>query len=395
MTDLLPGSVSVLSAAAALICLANLWSAAGLAAGTRKMRNLKDIAPLRGDKRPMVSIIVPARNEADTIEPALLSLLSLEYEPLEVIVVNDRSTDRTAEVLASIHEKHPRLIVHDISGLPDGWLGKNHALHRGAALARGEYLLFTDADIRFERSTLARAMTLMAGQGLDHLSLVFRNIAGGLLLNAMMIDAGAGLFLLFRPWRANDPASGNFIGVGAFNLVRKSVYAAVNGHEPIRMHPIDDIMLGKIIKRSGFRQDCLIGYDFIGVRWYESPRAMTRGLMKNIFALFNYRVSYAAAAVILVFLVSVLPLWGLLLSGGPARVFFALAVVLRLLSAAAGARFTGVSSWSAPFALLTPYLNIYMITRATLHTLSARGIEWRGTRYPLDRLRESMPILWP
>jgi hypothetical protein len=211
----------------------------------------------------------------------------------------------------------------------------------------------------------------------------------------MMIDAGAGLFLLFRPWKAGDPASGNFIGVGAFNLVRRSVYAAVNGHEPIRMHPIDDIMLGKIIKRSGFRQDCLIGYDFIGVRWYESPRTMINGLMKNIFALFNYRIPYVLAGVLLVLLVSVLPLWGVLLTSGPARIFCVLTVAVRLFSAAAGARFTGVSLWSAPFALLTPYLNIYMILRAMLQTLSGQGIEWRGTRYPLDRLRESMPILWP
>lgn len=391
----LPGSMNILPLAAALIFLANLYAVLSLVAGTGKMRRLGDITPLRAKKRPLVSIIVPACNEADTIEPALLSLLNLEYDPLEVIVVNDRSTDRTAEVLAAVREKHPRLIVHDITELPDGWLGKNHALHQGAALAGGEYLLFTDADIYFERSTLTRAMTLMVDEALDHLSLIFRNIAGGRLLNAMMIDAGAGLFLLFRPWKAGDPASGNFIGVGAFNLVRRSVYAAVNGHEPIRMHPIDDIMLGKIIKRSGFRQDCLIGYDFIGVRWYESPRTMINGLMKNIFALFNYRIPYVLAGVLLVLLVSVLPLWGALLTSGPARIFCVLTVAVRLFSTAAGARFTGVSLWSAPFALLTPYLNIYMILRAMLQTLSGQGIEWRGTRYPLDRLRESMPILWP
>lgn len=379
----------------ALVLAANLFAAAVIIRGTRQMRSLGDIPPLEPERRPQVSIIVPARNEAATIEPALRSLLDLDYAPLEVIVVNDRSTDRTAEVLATIREKHPQLEVLDIDGLPDGWLGKSHALHRGAGLARGEYLLFTDADIHFEPSTLARAMTLMTGGGLDHLALVFRNTAAGPLLNAMMIDAGAGLFLLFQPWKAADPTSRSFIGVGAFNLVRKSAYLAVGGHEPIRMHPIDDIMLGKHIKRGGFRQACLAGRDFIRVRWYESPRAMIDGLMKNIFALFHYRVSLVLAAALLVFLTAVLPAWGVVLTSGTARLFFALTVGVRLLSAAAGVRLTTASPWSVPCILLTPYLTMYMLLRAMLQTLAAGGIVWRGTRYPLDRLRQSPPLLWP
>ncbi|HHO47886.1 MAG TPA: glycosyltransferase family 2 protein [Desulfobacteraceae bacterium] len=392
MTDL---TGTVMSAVAALVFLANLYAVLTLVAGAAKMRRLADIKPLRTGKRPKVSIIVPACNEADTIEPALLSLLALDYDPLEVIVVNDRSTDRTTEVLEAVRAKHPRLIVRHIAELPEGWLGKTHALSRGAGLAGGEFLLFTDADIHFEPSTLARAMTLMADEQLDHLSLIFRHIGGGPLLNAMMIDAGAGLLLLFRPWKAGDPASGNFFGVGAFNLVRKSAYTAVNGHEPVKMHTIDDIMLGKVIKRNGFRQECLLGLDCLRVHWYESPGTMIRGLMKNIFALFNYRLVYVLAGLLLVLTVAVLPLWGVLLTSGPPRIFFGLAVTVRLFSAAAGARFAGVSLRTVPLTLLTPYVNIYMILRATTQTLAARGIEWRGTRYPLEQLRKSMPILWP
>jgi len=272
---------------------------------------------------------------------------------------------------------------------------ESRAQTRGAELAGGEFLLFTDADIHFEPTTLARAMTLMAGERLDHLSLTFRHIGGGPLLNAMMIDAGAGLFLLFRPWKAADPASAGFFGVGAFNLVRKPAYTAVNGHEQIKMHPIDDIMLGKIIKRSGFRQECLIGHDCLRVRWYTSPGTMIHGLMKNTFALFNYRAAYVLAGVLVVLAAAVLPLWGVLLTTGPPRVFFGLAVAVRLLSAAAGARFTGVSLKAIPFTLVTPYVNMYTILRAMAQTLADRGIEWRGTRYPLAELRKSMPILWP
>ena len=378
---------------AALVFFANLYAMAVVILGTRKMRSLGAIPRLAKKQQPRVSVIVPACNEEETIEPALRTLLALDYDPLELIVINDRSTDRTGEVLARIKAEHPRLRVHTISELPQGWLGKNHALHQGARLAAGDYLLFTDADIHFEKTTLARAMTLMVGEGLDHLSLIFRNIAGGLLLNAMMTDAGGGLLLLFRPWQARDQRSKRFMGVGAFNLVRRSAYLAVGGHESLRMHPIDDIMLGKVIKQAGFRQDCFSAYDFLQVRWYGSPTLMIRGLMKNIFALFAFRVSFALAAVVLAGILTVLPPWGALLLSGWPGLLCLLTVAVRLFSFAWGCRLTGASFGTIPFALLTPYLNIYIILRGMLTTLAKDGIDWRGTHYPLAALRQNPPIL--
>ena len=377
----------------ALVLAANLYAAMEIFLGAGKIRKLQAVAPLTPELRPRVSIIVPACNEEKTIEPALRTLLALDYDPLELIVINDRSTDRTGEVLARLRAEYPRLRVHDITELPADWLGKNHALHQGARLASGEYLLFTDADILFEKTTLARAMTLMVTEGLDHLSLIFHNITRGLLLNAMMVDAGGGLLLLFKPWHARNPRQRNFMGVGAFNLVRKSTYLAVGGHEPVRMHPIDDIMLGKIIKQRGFRQDCLSGYDFLQVRWYESPGEMIQGLMKNIFALFAFRISVVLAAVLLACVLTVLPPWGALLFSGWSRLFCLLTVAVRLLSFAWGSRHTGTSFGTVPFALLTPYLNIYIILRGMLTTLAHDGIDWRGTHYPLANLRKTPPIL--
>jgi len=383
----------MLPALAVLVFLFNLYAALDILLGTRKMRNLGDIEPLPEKKRPPVSVIVPARNEERTIRPALLSLLGLEYEPLEVIVINDRSTDGTGQVLNEIKKEYPQLIIHDIDELPAGWLGKNHALHQGARLAGGEFLLFTDADIHFEKSTVGRAMAVMVNEQVDHLALIFKNIARGRLLNAMMIDAGGGLFFLFKPWKASDPKSGRFVGVGAFNLLRTSVYRKIGGHERLKMHPIDDIMLGKIVKRSGFRQECLAGYDFLQVRWYDSPAAMINGLMKNIFALFNFRVLYGTAAILGICLVSILPLWGIFLTAGITRIFCALTVAVRLISATSGARLTKSAFGTVPFSLLTPYLNIYIIAKGMLQTLVNRGLVWRGTYYPLDRLRKNTPLL--
>ena len=373
--------------------LFNLYAAIDLLLGMRKMRNLADIVKLPADRQPMVSIIVPACNEENTVEPALRTLLGQEYENLEIIVVNDRSTDRTGEVLSKVKKEHPTLRILEINDLPPGWLGKNHALHRGALKAEGDYLLFTDADILFDKTTIARAMTIIVREGFDHLALIFRNIARGHLLNAMMVDAGAGLFFLFKPWKVSDPKSTNFVGVGAFNLVKKSVYFKTGGHETIRMHPIDDIMLGKTIKQNGFRQECLSGYDFLSVHWYDSPGTMIRGLMKNIFALFNFRVSFALLAVTMVCLMAVFPFWGIfLLPEIPG--FLCLATIgIRLTSFAYGARLTGTSYLTIPYSLLTPYINIFIILKGMWTTLRNNGINWRGTHYSLDELKHNRPIL--
>ena len=378
---------------ATTIFLFNLYATMDIILGTRKMRNLADIVPLPELKQPTVSIIVPACNEQDTIEPALHSLLDLDYDNLELIVINDRSTDRTGEIIRNIQEDHPRLQILDISELPEGWLGKNHALHQGTMVATGEYLLFTDADILFARSTLSRAMSLMVNEQKDHLVLIFKNIAKGWLLNAMMLDAAGGLFFLFKPWKVSDPKSKHFIGAGAFNLVKKSVYQEIGGHDPIKMHPIDDVMLGKIIKKNGYRQECLSGYDFLQVHWYESPREMINGLMKNIFALYNFRVTYALAAVLIICVMTILPVWGAIFAAEMTQFFFLLSVAIRLASCTYGAIYSETTLGTVPFSLLTPYINIYIILKGMLITLANRGIEWRGTHYPLNRLKKNQPIL--
>ena len=171
--------MDILLLMAFLIFLFNLYATLDIILGTLRMRNLADIAPLTEQEQPKVSVIVPACNEEDTIEPALRSLLALDYAHLEIIVINDRSIDRTGEILQSIRNDHPHLQIIEIQELPEGWLGKNHALNQGATIARGEYLLFTDADILFAGTTLARAMSLMVSEKKDHLVLIFKNIAKG------------------------------------------------------------------------------------------------------------------------------------------------------------------------------------------------------------------------
>jgi hypothetical protein len=379
---------------AALILFLSLAITIEIVRGIRRITHIKDVPVLQQADLPPVSIIIPARNEAMTIRPALRSVLALDYAHLEIIVVNDRSTDNTGTMLADMQQQYPLLRVYHLIDLPKGWLGKSHALQYGAERAHGEYLLFTDADVIMEKTTLSRAVNHMIGNRLDHLSLFFENLTSGGLLNAMILDVGGGLLLLFKPWKVRDPRSRHSMGVGAFNLIRNAVYREVGMHRPIAMHPIDDIMLGKIVKRRGFRQDCLQGAGFVSVHWYPSVSEMIDGVMKNIFALYSYSVLRALLGLSMIFLFSILPVWGVLLTTGSARLLFGLTVAVRLFSFASGFRTLGKNPLLAFWSLVTPYINIYTTVKATVTTLRNKGIIWRGTHYSLDELKRGRQQLF-
>lgn len=385
-------SISLFSAV--FSCIVMLCCSLVLALGVRKLRRLDDVDADGVFPEPQVTIVVPACNEEDNIEQAVLSLLAQTYANLEILVVNDRSVDTTGQVLKSLQALHPRLKIIEITELPDGWLGKSHALAQGAALANGEYLLFTDADVVMEPTTISRAIRYMLDNRLDHMSLFFKNLSGGWLLNCLILEMALGLLLSFRPWRVRQPGSREFIGIGAFNLMKKSAYEHVGGHSSIRMHPIDDLMLGKILKEQGFRQDCLLGNSFVAVPWYDTVRAMIAGLQKNTFSFVHYRLSFIPPIVIVLFLVNILPFWGAIFGEAEARFFWMLALAGKLGAFYFGLSRQGLPAWYLPGALLTPYLSIYIICKSAIVVQKNGGITWRGRFYPLAELKKSRRWLW-
>ena len=359
---------------AILVLLITTFSAADLFFGIRGMTRLRDISPLAEEKQPLISIIVPACNEEKNIKRAILSQLQQKYGNLEVIAIDDRSTDSTGEILETLQKVHENLKVRHIGDLPEGWMGKAHAMQRGAELANGEYLLFTDADILMEESTLARAAHHMSVEKLDHMALVFKNISPGWLLNSLILESGAGLLQLFRPWKAKKSTARNFIGVGAFNMLKRETYFAIDGHERIRMHPIDDIMLGKIVKRNGYRQECLLGTDLVAVPWYESVREMINGLMKNVLAIINYRFLLLIPLLFGMVFLNILPLWGMLLSEGNVQLIWAVIVFTKLGAFYYGTRLLEISPWCALGTLITPYISLYIVLRAAWLNLACSSL---------------------
>jgi glycosyltransferase involved in cell wall biosynthesis len=379
---------------AVFACVVQLYCSLILAHGVRKLRRLDDVAAERNFPEPPVSVIMPACNEEKNIEQAVLALLSQSYSNLEILVINDRSTDGTARILKRLQTGHPRLLVHEITELPPGWMGKSHALAQGATLASGEYLLFTDADVIMEPTTISRAIRHMLNDGLDHMSLFFKNLGGGWLLNCLILEMALGLLVAFRPWRVRLPGSREFIGIGAFNLVKKTAYEQVGGHASIRLHPIDDLMLGKIIKEQGFRQDCLLGDSFVAVPWYDSVKAMIAGLQKNTFSFVHYHLSFIPPIVVLLFLVNILPFWGVIFGETEARFFWLLAIAGKLGAFFFGLRRQGLPAWYLPGAVLVPYLSIYIICKSAIVVQKNRGITWRGRFYPLSELKKSRRWFW-
>lgn len=358
-----------------------------VAVGGSRLRQLRDVPPAGEGEMPAVSIVIAARNEARGIEPALRSVLSQRGEGIEVIVVDDRSDDGTGAILDRMAAENPGLRVVHVTELPAGWLGKNHALWLGAGTARGELLLFTDADVVLAPDTAARAAGYLVREGIDHLTLAPRVIMPGSLLQAFGVTFGIFFLLFTRPWKARDPRSKQHVGIGAFNLVRADSYRRMGTHQAIAMRPDDDVKLGKLVKKNGFASDLVVGAEHVSVEWYHSLAEVVRGLRKNGFAGVDYRLSVVLFATVSMLVFFIGPFVAVWVTEGWTRVLYAIAVGLMLMMYAGAAREQRAPVWHALLFPVACVLFLVVLWNATIYALWNRGIEWRGTHYPLDELR--------
>ncbi len=339
---------------------------------------------------PKISIIVPARDEAAKIEAAMRSKLAIDYPNFELIAVDDRSQDATGAILDRLAAEDPRLGVIHLDSLPEGWLGKSHAMHVAAARASGDYLLFTDADVFFAPDIIRKAVTVCEGNGLDHLTLAPHLECSGFFEQVLHAYFFVLLCIGAQPWLVRTPFRMSYLGMGAFNLVRRSAYDQCGGHAAIRLDVLDDVKLGKLIKHSGLRQDALDAGGGLRVQWQESFFGVIRGLEKNGFAIFEYSLVKLVGYSLVVLLFNLFPYAALVIwpdlrgSGWLASVLF--------LHTAAGltAQMLGSSpvvSLGLPVAILAL---LYTMWRSAYLTLTRQGVRWRDTFYPLSVLRENV-----
>jgi hypothetical protein len=348
---------------------------------------LPTIRSLDGSKNGLVccSVVVAARNEEARVEATVRHLLSQHGVVVEVIVVDDRSTDRTGSILRRLASEDARVQVAHVEVLPDGWLGKCHACHLGAGVATGEWILFTDADCWLKPDVITRALRVAAQQDADHVTLT-PGVA------AETIGAQAWhLALLTRlaSWMSgvNRDRPRAYLGMGAFNLVRASAYRDCGGHQALRLTILDDVKLGLLLRRAGKRTRAFIGGDDAECHWGTTVPGMIAIMEKNYFAAIDFRLAPVVASGLigtLIFGAAVIGPWTGTVAGMAAGLApWSLAVP--------ATRFAWRLGWPLGCAAMTPLLYpvlIYAVLNSAAVTLRQGGVRWRDTFYPLDVLRE-------
>jgi hypothetical protein len=334
--------------------------------------------------RPGVSVVVPVRDEAARIGATLAGLRAQMDIEIEIIVVDDRSEDATGAIALEAARADARVRVLRIDTLPDGWLGKPHACQRGAELARHPWILFTDGDIEMAPDVVSRAVRVAESEGADHVVLApdcpQRTLAARIVINSFAA------LMLHDLARANRDARGRAVGIGAFNLVRKSAWHAIGEHKALAFEVVDDMRLGLLLARAGFKTRARIAVRDIRAEWGGTVRDLVRALDKNMFAHLGYSV---LASVTSATLMTVLWL------GAITAPFFA--TTFGWIAFAAFVASGLVSAVLAPRehqpilpALLAPLglglIPVVILVSMTL-TLTRGGVRWRGRLYPLAELR--------
>jgi cellulose synthase/poly-beta-1,6-N-acetylglucosamine synthase-like glycosyltransferase len=373
------------------------WAVYGWLAlqGARRMRFLSAMlaapgTPAPDGPPPSLSVVVTARDEAGAIEGTVRSLLGQRHPALEILVVDDRSTDGTAAILDRLAaEAGPRLRVIHVASLPEGWLGKCHACHVGAARATGTWILFMDADVTLGGDDLLARTTLLAERlGIDHLPVLPDMRPVGVLQGALLAAFEQALLFHMRFWEmeADRPRGG--AGVGAFNLVRRAAYDRVGGHTLLRLEVAEDYKLGMLLKESGARQRLWSGFGLIFCPWHRGAGAVVRGLEKNFFGGTGYSIATVAWQSLALFVLQAGPA-ALLLAGLPWPFLVQQgALLLMLRSASRRLGRSPLALWIAfPAAFL---LLLFAYWNSTVRTLRRGGILWRDTFYPIATLRRGV-----
>ncbi|HKV05957.1 MAG TPA: glycosyltransferase [Candidatus Acidoferrales bacterium] len=372
--------------------IAFLWIAGfiELALGLRRIPPLSAVAPLEDSRCPPVSILFAGRDEAEKLPGALESMLAISYPHFEVIAVDDRSGDATGAILEAAARKDSRLKPVRVDELPAGWLGKPHALQKAYEHSQGEWIVFTDADVHFSADALRRAVALAEANRWEHMTLLAGIKMFTLGEKIVMTFFGIGFLMGTRPWRTNNPRTRGYTGVGAFQMIRRSVYETVGTHRRLAMEVVDDMKLGKLVKEAGFRSGVARGENAVSLHWHAGLGNTIRGTTKNFFAASGFRLWLTSAQALGLLAMFVLPVAALPFARGWPLAFAAISVGLPLVVA------VGVDiqlKASPAYALTYPIgalIFAWMLTRSMAVTLWQGGIVWRGTFYPLEELRRGV-----
>jgi cellulose synthase/poly-beta-1,6-N-acetylglucosamine synthase-like glycosyltransferase len=372
------GGTALVFAAAAVKSLRNL----------RWVRRLPSASELRDiPANVSCSIVIAARDEEARIENTVRRLLAQNGVDLEVVVVDDRSRDGTTEILRGLASEDSRLQIKRIDALPEGWLGKCYACHVGAAAAKGEWILFTDADCWMKPDVISRAVAVAQRESVDHITM-----CPGTVVESVWAMSWHLMFLTsLVGWIAgvNRDRPGAHMGIGAFNLVRASVYREMGGYEKLRLTVLDDVRFGLLVRRVGKRTRAFLGAGDVECHWGATIGQMIKIMEKNYFAAVDFHLAIVIIGTIATFIAVSIVIAGLF-SGTWVGVAPALALIFGTAPAAILARRIGLPILPA---LMTPSMVSvmwYSLVNSTFVTLRRGGVRWRDTFYSLETLRAGM-----
>jgi len=364
---------------------------------------LASVEPPQPPRWPRLSVIVPGCNEGDKMEPAARTLLAQDYPDLQIVLVDDRSSDETGAIVDRLAGEDSRVVAIHLTELPAGWLGKVHALSRGLAVADGELVLLTDADVHYRPGTLRKAVAHFEARGLDHLAGLPGLWPSSAILDGLIASFIRQLMTVVQPWKASDPSSPRFMGVGAFNLVRRAALQEAGGLEWLRMEVADDMAVGMMMKQAHRKCDVVNAAGLLEMHWYQTCGQAMRCSERGWATPGDFRAAgmIVGAAVIA------------MLEAAPVVMPAMLAAALALpagaalqAAAAAGLAVTVaffvtagmMTRWSGG-RILPPLLGpllagfaFFATARAAVLGRRRGGILWRGTLYTTDALRQGRRV---
>jgi glycosyltransferase involved in cell wall biosynthesis len=356
-----------------------------------------------GPQAPKVSIIVPAKDEAANIENCLNSLLAQDYPDYEVLVVDDRSEDDTAAIAERVAARNPRVRVIRVRALPEGWTGKTHALHVAERSARGEWLLFIDADAALHPSCLSVTLRDAADHDAGLASLLPRMEMRSFWEQVVQPLAATLLMVLFPLPRVNDRSRIDFgFANGQFLLMRRSAYDAIGGHAAVRDKFCEDINLGRLVKRHGLGLRVTVAPDLASVRMYSSLPQIVRGWSRIFYAAADGRPLIPAGFAVVLFVLSGLP-YVLLpvcfamaaagLAGSLTWLLAAFAAMHELLQTIVYIRAYSAGRtplWMLIWRPISTFAMLAILMR-TVRMCRTHEVTWRGTQYVAFSQAESAP----
>ncbi|MFT7462140.1 MAG: cellulose synthase/poly-beta-1,6-N-acetylglucosamine synthase-like glycosyltransferase [Pseudohongiellaceae bacterium] len=375
-------------------CVVWIASAALALRSITAIPQLTELHPSAPQHWPRVSVIVPACNEAATLPEAAAKLTALDYPNLELIFVDDRSTDGTTAIVDDLAARDERTVAVHVTELPTDWLGKPHAMERGLEAATGEWVLFTDADVHFAPQTLRDAIAWSVAEEVDHLTVLPDLDADGFALQATLASFGRYFTLGQHLWKVNDDNSSASVGVGAFNLVRRSALQQTAGLPWLALETVDDLALGQLMKASGAKSRVLWGQDALAVHWYPTLSEMTVGLEKNTFPAVGCSLWRLAAMALVILFLDWTPVGILLFPSLPLwlRAASLITIVVCLLSGAWIARWARRPLAPALAVPLGSAIMAFILLRSGIVGAARGGVRWRGTFYPSELLRRGSRV---